>query len=308
MTGTYRQIPDWLIRRDGVTLSSVELDAFLILASFQGANDHCYPSIPEVAEKLGRGERQTERILSALVERGYVARSRPQRRGPYDYDVRPLLSGDARDAPDPTPVSARPDTHVGPDPTPTSGPKEKHQGKAPKDLQDARPARRAGEDDQGSSSSVREEFAEALLGYYNSTSGHRRLTFRRADGSLTRDGETVVAAVAAHPDLDRAGWRRALDWRVANPWATDGRVHAGLAFAPHPLQIAIDRSAEDAQGGLPRMGDAWDGRPTTVEAIMAADAAQRAVIEACREQRERAWAARSAASADATLPAAAHPV
>lgn len=239
---TFRQVPDWLIRRDGVQLSSAELDLVLVLASFQGARESAFPAVSQVAAIVGLGERQTRRLLNALVDRGYVTRTRPRRRGTYEYDVRPLLSGAVRSrpsgerdaertptsgrrAPERTPTSAPERTPTsGLERTPTSGPKEKQfKDKQGKDTaREARPPAAA---------------AEEVLRHYRERTG-QPVRARRASGAPSHDLRLVAQAMKDHPNLSVGDWRDVVDRNLAAPWWRDA-PSVGAIFAPSVVARAI---------------------------------------------------------------------
>jgi DNA-binding transcriptional ArsR family regulator len=56
-----------------------------VLSRFAGRAGVCYPTVRTIAERLGKSERQTKRYLKELVDKGYIARERRDRRKSNRY-------------------------------------------------------------------------------------------------------------------------------------------------------------------------------------------------------------------------------
>src|SRR4051812_32393855 len=90
---SWQPVPCWLLRGDGPELDPLEFTLLLRLWGYQGAHRSAKPHIDTLADGVGRGERQVQRVLERLVERGLVERWRPSPRGGYRYDVSAFVAG-----------------------------------------------------------------------------------------------------------------------------------------------------------------------------------------------------------------------
>ena len=65
-------LPNAIVRDP--TLGLAEKGALLVLSGYAGADNGAFPSIATIAKAIGKSERQTKRIMTALAESGYVTK------------------------------------------------------------------------------------------------------------------------------------------------------------------------------------------------------------------------------------------
>ena len=95
---------------DADELKDAELLAMLALADHANDDGVCWPSIKRIARKIRRSERQTQRILNQLEQRGWITReSRPGKSRVYIVNVTPDIAMSP-------PANVTPDTAMSPPP------------------------------------------------------------------------------------------------------------------------------------------------------------------------------------------------